>query len=162
MLQIFALELRAQEKSPNFSPLKIKESLALLFTATSANSGNRSSGLSLTSSMSGAGSGSGIMPIMTLLDVAVDLPVLSLPSVVSPALIRCLQAATVPYTVSRGGRSSSTGEREGERERETDRQSDCYDYEFYYEHTHSILHFYSLLLFSHLNIFHVSSPFLTI
>ena len=117
MLQIFALELRAQEKSPNFSPLKIKELLALLFTATSANSGNRSSGLSFQSSMSGAGSGSGIMPIMTLLDVAVDLPVLSLPSVVSPALIRCLQAATVPYTVSRGGRSSSTGERERERER---------------------------------------------
>ena len=105
MLQIFALELRAQGKSPNFSPTKMKDLLDLLFSTSSGNGAAGERGI-----FSGCNNpSSGDMPMMTTLRMAVDLPVLSLPSIVSPIIIRCLQAATVPYTVSRGGRVSSAG-----------------------------------------------------
>ena len=99
VLQIFALELRAQERSPHFSPSKMKELLDLLFAASSA---QRVGGYN-------SNTPGGVLPVMTILNISIDLPVLSLPSIASPILIRCLQAATVPYSVSRGGQSPSIG-----------------------------------------------------
>ena len=50
-----------------------------------------------------------MMPVMTVLNMAVNLPVLTLPSIASPLILRCLQAATVPYSVSRGARTAAAG-----------------------------------------------------
>lgn len=84
--------------------MEMKEFLDLLFAVNNAQRGALGSLRGINSSSPG-----GILPVMTILNVAIDLPVLSLPSIVSPILIRCLQAATVPFSVSRGGQAVSLG-----------------------------------------------------
>ena len=101
VLQIFALELRAQEKNSNFSSTKMKELLDLLFSPNGGGDNDTLWGNNQSSP--------GNMPVMTVLKMAVNLPVLTLPSIASPLIIRCLQAATVPYSVSRGARTAAAG-----------------------------------------------------
>ena len=101
VLQIFALELRAQEKKSNFSSMKMKELLDLLFSHNGGGDNDTLWGSNPSSSEK--------MPVMTVLNMAVNLPVLTLPSIASPLILRCLQAATVPYSVSRGARTAAAG-----------------------------------------------------
>ena len=92
LLQIYALELRTLELAPNTSPSQLKETLGLLFEASG-----------------GAGAGAGVggassLPVCVLQKTAFDAPVLHLPPVTSPIIIRGLTVATVPLTVSEGGK----------------------------------------------------------
>ena len=105
VLQILALEIRTVEGSPNLSSMKLMETLDLLFRAGSSSSHN---GRVYRGPSSHTPSPRNL-PVMTIFNMAIDLPVLSLPSISSPIIIRCLSAASVPYTVSRGGQSTLTG-----------------------------------------------------
>lgn len=107
VLQILALEIRTVEGSPNLSSMKLKETLDLLFHASRSSSDPTGRVYRGPNSQS---LGPRCLPVMTIFNMAVDLPVLSLPSISSPIIIRCLSAASVPYTVSRGGQSSPTGD----------------------------------------------------
>ena len=110
MLQIFALEVRALEENPNVSPTKMRELLNSFLDDPRAGLDGDLEGYS---SFLGAYRGSNSSPkgtaVMTLLSMAMELPVLSLPSINSPAVLRCMTAATIPYNVSRGGQISTTG-----------------------------------------------------
>jgi hypothetical protein len=108
VLQILALEIRTVEGSPSLSSMKLRETLDLLFHASRSSS---PTGRVYRGPISHApGPGPRGLPVMTIFNMAVDLPVLSLPSISSPIIIRCLSAASVPYTVSRGGQASPTGD----------------------------------------------------
>lgn len=110
VLQIFALEVRALEENPNVSPTKMRELLNSFLDDPRAKLGGDLEGYS---SFLGAYRGSNSSPkgtaVMTILSMAMELPVLSLPSINSPAVLRCMTAATIPYNVSRGGQMSTTG-----------------------------------------------------
>ena len=110
MLQIFALEVRALEENPNSSPTKMRDLLNSFLDDPRAGSDVDSEGYS---SLMGAYRGSNSGPkgtfVMTILSMAMELPVLSLPSINSPVILRCMSAATMPYSVSRGGQQGTTG-----------------------------------------------------
>ena len=110
MLQIFALEVRALEENPNVSPAKMRELLNSFLDDPRIGSDNDGDGYSsFLGAYRGSNSGTKGTSVMTILSMATELPVLSLPSINSPAILRCMSAATIPYSVSRGGQISTTG-----------------------------------------------------
>ena len=89
VLRIFALELL--EVTPAYSPEEIGDLLDWLFV---------SGAVQRAVADGSAVDTSGGVPMMAVLATALDLPAVDLPPGLSPLIQRCLNASTVPYTVS--------------------------------------------------------------